>query len=335
MSKSTAIATREERAPAPVSVFSSMEAFENAKSMCGALVNSGLVPQDYRGNGNMGNAMIALDMANRMGIAPIMVMQNLDIIEGRPSWKSQFIIAAINSCGLFSPLRFDVVDHGEKEVTFETWGQERGQKVRKTIKVRNLECRATAIEKKTGEVLSGPPVSMETAIGEGWYQRKGSKWQTMPELMLRYRAAAFFGRLYAPHILNGMPTADETIEIEAEYHEMPRVDPGAGDAPADPERKPGRARGLDAALKRAEPSKAAEAEADPAEEKGRAPARRQRQAEPDRRQRKADPDPEPEDADFTEEEGRLDDDPGHDGEGGDGLPFGEPGEDDDEPYRPA
>jgi len=43
------------------------------------------VPENYRGETNMGNALIALDMANRMGISPLMVMQNLHVIEGRPS----------------------------------------------------------------------------------------------------------------------------------------------------------------------------------------------------------------------------------------------------------
>lgn len=362
MNQSTALAMREDRAPAlaPLSVFSSMEAFENAKAMCGALVMSNLVPEAYRGNANMGNAMIALDMANRMGIAPIMVMQNLDVIEGRPSWKSQFIIAAINSCGLFSPLRFDVVDHGEVEASYETWGQNKGERVRKSVKVRNLECRATALEKRTGELLDGPPVSVSMAVAEGWYARKGSKWQTMPELMLRYRAAAFFGRLYAPHILNGMPTVDETVEIEADYHELPRVDPGA---PAEPAGKPGRSRGVNAALRRAAEAVAGGAEADPDEgandtpapdgkgtDEGSAETREdRRQGKPEargakderstaaRRDREREAEAEElrrqRERDEAADRGPGNGDPGHQG---DDLPFGEPGdEDDDDNYQPA
>ena len=51
------------------------------------------------------------------------------------------------------------------------------------------------------------------AKAEGWLTKTGSKWQTMPELMLKYRAAAFFGRLYAPEVLMGMQTAEEVIDI--------------------------------------------------------------------------------------------------------------------------
>jgi hypothetical protein len=51
------------------------------------------------------------------------------------------------------------------------------------------------------------------ASAEGWATKAGSKWKTMPELMLRYRAAAFFGRLYAPDILMGMQTAEEAADV--------------------------------------------------------------------------------------------------------------------------
>jgi hypothetical protein len=51
------------------------------------------------------------------------------------------------------------------------------------------------------------------AKAEGWSTKAGSKWITMPELMLRYRAAAFFARLYAPDITLGMMTAEEARDI--------------------------------------------------------------------------------------------------------------------------
>jgi len=192
-----------------LSVFDSAAGFDLAQRMARALVTSDMVPATYRGEDKIGNAIIALDMAKRTDSNPVMVMQNLHIIEGRPSWSSQFIIAALNSCGMFSPLRFQMGDEGEQEVSYQTWGEQKGQRVTKTQKIRNLTCTAYAIEKATGERLDGPTVSMEMSVAEGWYAKNGSKWQTMPDLMLRYRAAAFFGRLYAPQILMGMQTDDE------------------------------------------------------------------------------------------------------------------------------
>lgn len=172
----------------PVEAFGSAAGFALGQRIAKALTESSLVPEAYRGN--VPNALIAVEMAARIGCSPLMVMQNLDIIQGRPSWRSTFIIASINTCGRYSPLRFKMAGEGETR-----------------------SCTATAIELKTGELLEGPEVSIAMAKAEGWYGRNGSKWKTLPELMLRYRAAAFFGRLYAPEMLLGMHTADELVDV--------------------------------------------------------------------------------------------------------------------------
>jgi len=158
--------------------------FEHAQRVAKALSSSNLIPQNYQGN--IPNTLVALEMANRIGASPLMVMQNLHVIHGRPSWSSSFIIAAINSCGRFSALKFVTDKQG---------------------------CKAVATELATGELIEGPTVTLEMAAAEGWATKAGSKWKTMPELMLRYRAAAFFGRLYAPDILMGMQTAEEAVDV--------------------------------------------------------------------------------------------------------------------------
>lgn len=208
--------------------------YELLKTMASGYAQSSLVPEQYRkiivkkGNSQNGwqetstpnpqglpNCMIALNMALRMKADPLMVMQNLYVVEGRPSWSAQYTIAAINNCGLFSPLRFDISEEGpEEEIEYEaTEGYGRDKKtVTRKLRIRNRTCRAYVYEKATGERLQGSVVSMEMAIREGWYQKAGSKWKTMPEQMLMYRSAAFFGRLYAPDLLMGMPTADEVAD---------------------------------------------------------------------------------------------------------------------------
>jgi hypothetical protein len=161
------------------------EKFELAQRQAKALSMSTMIPKDYQNN--IPNTLVALEMAQRIGASPLMVMQNLHIIHGRPSWSSTFIIAALNSCGRFTALRFQV--EGDK-------------------------CRAIANEHATGEILEGPWVGMEMAKAEGWLTKPGSKWKTMPELMMRYRAAAFFGRLYAPEIMMGMHTEFEVQDMQ-------------------------------------------------------------------------------------------------------------------------
>lgn len=232
--------------------FGSLQAYELMLRQAKALSSSTLVPTQYRQiiqkldrdgqpkgpaieNPNaIPNCMIALNMATRMNADPLMVMQNLVVVEGRPSWSSQWVIAQINNCGRFEPLRFDMVSEGPKDVQYEftEWGEQRGQRVRKTATVHlddNIICVAWTVPKgvqipngvvtlkqaiEAGlPVLKGPKVSMEIAVKEGWLQRSGSKWQTMPELMLHYRSGAFFGRLYAPELLMGIPSEDEVRDM--------------------------------------------------------------------------------------------------------------------------
>jgi len=181
-----------------VSVFSSKDSFENGQRMAIMLSKAAMVPDTYKGEQNIGNALIALDMSNRLGVAPLTVMQNLHIIHGRPSLASSFLIAMMNANGRFSPLRFEYFEDGE--ITHA------GKKVV------NRGCRATCTG-KDGKDLVGPEVTIQMAIAEGWYSKTGSKWPNMPQLMLSYRAAAFFVRLYAPDVALGLQTDDEIKDI--------------------------------------------------------------------------------------------------------------------------
>ncbi len=219
--------------------FSGIAAFEAAQRMAKCLNSSDLVPEQYRGGDKLGNAIIALEMAQRIGASPLAVMQNLHVIEGRPTWSSAFIIAALNACGKFSPLRFKVASYGPKLVEHEVsyWDKKAGERKSRIIKVNlkdNKGFTAVAIEKATGEVLEGPEVTYEMAVMEQWWTKPGSKWLTMPDLMGRYRAAAFFGRLYAPDVLSGMHSADEvqdSVEIDVSHSLVQEPEAPAQDLP--------------------------------------------------------------------------------------------------------
>jgi hypothetical protein len=176
-------------------VFGNVANFETAQRMAKALATSDLVPANYQGK--LANCMIAMEMAARTRSSIFAVMQNLHIIKGRPSWSASFIAAAINSCGRFEPLRYEFVGKpGTDEYGCYAW-------------TRDME----------GNELKGPKVTIGMAKGEGWWSKKDrngnetSKWQTMPELMMHYRAASFFGRLYAPEILMGMHSAEEIKDM--------------------------------------------------------------------------------------------------------------------------
>jgi hypothetical protein len=180
--------------------FTSLQGFELAQRAANLLSQSSLVPKEYQGN--LPNCVIALNMAARMTADPLMVMQNLYIVHGRPGWSSQFLISTFNTSGKFSALRYEWVGEEGKD----SWG-----------------CRAWAIEKATGEKLVGSTVTIGLAKKEGWYSKSGSKWPTMPQQMLMYRAASWFIRAYAPELAMGMHTAEEihdTIDLTHDDYEV-------------------------------------------------------------------------------------------------------------------
>ena len=169
------------------SVYSSIQSFESAQRIAASLADSALVPNAYRGQQGLPNCIVAIEIANRMGMSPFQVMQNLNVIHGRPSWSSQFIIGLIQGCGRFEGFTYDEKDDS---------------------------CQCFAVLKTTGEQVSGPKITLDMAKKEGW--TKNSKWSTMPQTMLRYRAASAFGRFHIPDLILGIQSVEENEVIEAE-----------------------------------------------------------------------------------------------------------------------
>lgn len=171
------------------SVFMDIQKFEHVQRVGKMFALSSLVPDTFKGPNNIGNCVIALDFANRTGISPLMIMQKMYVIYGKPAIEAQLQIALFNKSGRFSTIRYN----------------ESGKDMGKV-------CYASAIEIASGEELKGPTVSMKLAKDEGWLDKKGSKWKTMPDLMLRYRSASFFIKTYCPEAVLGMVSAEEAAD---------------------------------------------------------------------------------------------------------------------------
>ena len=172
------------------SIYQSTESFEFAQRQAKSLCESDLVPTSYQGQKGLSNCLVALEMSKRMNLSPLTVMQNLNVIHGKPSWSAQFISSQIIGCGRFK--NFDYVVTGKNE---------------------NLavQCQATRLE--DNKLVKGTAVSIKMAQKEGW-TRKNPKYQSMPEIMLKARAATFFGRQYIPDLLLGVQTSEEVIDIQ-------------------------------------------------------------------------------------------------------------------------
>lgn len=207
MAENTAVAKTEEKAEVAhgnkvtdysLGIFGTSDNFIMAMQMAKALAESTIVPQTYQKNPS--NCLIAIEQAQRMHISPLMVMQNLYPIQGRPSWSSKFLIASINASGKFDmELQYDETkDKDGKPYSCVAWTMKNGRRV------------------------EGMEVSMQMAKDEGWLGKNGSKWKTMPQLMLRYRAASFFSSLNCPELTMGIYTKEE-IE-DGNFKEYPMED---------------------------------------------------------------------------------------------------------------
>lgn len=199
--------------------------FETYQRIAKPLSESSFVPAAYKGN--LGDCVIAVEIACRLQVFPLTVMQNLCVVKGNPTWKSKFLIACVNTCGRYTTLDYRfTIDGKVGETSYKTWAKGPDGKNHETLKpfknptLDNLVCVAVATEKATGRELVSPPVSIRMAVGEGWYTKDGSKWPTMPELMLRYRAASFWVSTFAPEMAMGFHTTEEAQDIvDVEYEE--------------------------------------------------------------------------------------------------------------------
>jgi len=173
--------------------------FERAHKIANALAYSEIVPALYRGQENIPNCLIALDIANRTRVGVLAVMQNMYIVHGKPAFETKFISAAVNACGRYSPLRTKC-----NGLEGDAYGYY-----------------AYATEIATGEKLIGTTINWKMVKDEGWNKDKPlrgggvqrSKWNTMPEQMFKYRAMAFWQREFDPGLTMGILTVDETEDI--------------------------------------------------------------------------------------------------------------------------
>lgn len=176
--------------PNEISIWSDTDQFNKTFKMAQILAQTEIVPQAYKGK--VGDCIVAIDMATRMGLSPIAVMQNSQIVRGNFSWKGTACKAMIDGCGKYKNSRY--VEVGERGK--DSWG---------------FYLEATD---KDGNVIKGIAVDIAMAKKEDWYSKNGSKWQSMPELMLKYRASAFFMRTECPNLAMGFLTVEENEDIE-------------------------------------------------------------------------------------------------------------------------
>lgn len=177
---------------------STIEVLDKLLKYAEVFAESTIVPKHYRGN--KGSILIALQTAHRMNLDPMMVMQGTYEIHGKLGMTSAFAIALANTSGLITGgIRYKIENLG---VDIEV----------KSDMFRNIQVTAYTNLKSNGEEISYT-IGMKEAIAEGW--TSNTKYKSLPELMLRYRAATLLIRTHAPEVLNGMHMTEELEDVQS------------------------------------------------------------------------------------------------------------------------
>ena len=175
-------------------VLAKREAWELMQRQAKANSVCTFVPDAFKNN--VANCMLAMELADKMGLHWLTVMNSLHSIHGKFGWSAKFMIARINTSGKYaSGIKYEEGGDGD-----------------------DMFCRAWVWEKTSAaekaRKIVGTRVTIEMAKKEGWFGKTGSKWQTMPEQMLRYRAATFFCSSEAPELLMAVPMANELEDMK-------------------------------------------------------------------------------------------------------------------------
>lgn len=193
-----------------VSIFEDPGRFGAQMKVAEMLSRTAFVPKAFQGKPE--DCLVALDMAGRLELNPLAVFPDIYVIDGRSSFSSKFLIALVNRSGRFSRIQFDCGTDGTAEVTYGAW--EYGSKTPKKTRVvvPNVYAVASFSDLSTGERYESPRVDMAFADRNGWVEKPGSKWQTMPEIMTRYRAASILIKSVCPEIVMGLEFADDLLD---------------------------------------------------------------------------------------------------------------------------
>jgi hypothetical protein len=250
MNQIAEIRTKTQLSDVRVDMFST-QGFALANRVAVAFASSDAVPAPFRSqnlkkiNGQeqwvenpsaIGNCLVAIEVAQSVGMSVTAVMQNADVIEGKLRWNDRFVVAGVNASRRFTPLRFDVKNMGPVKASYKEktgWDSQAKRPifVDREVTVENLQSIAWALpygflvppgiytldQAKSGglPVIEGPPVSMRLAVEEGWYAKSGSKWQTeLKHKMLMMRSGRYFGDIHAPDVVMGIGrTSDEEVDV--------------------------------------------------------------------------------------------------------------------------
>jgi len=168
------------------------ENFAQTRDIANALASSDLVPPHFQKKPS--NVLIALEFAHRNDIAPFAAMQSMFVIHGRVGMNASMAISLARKHNVW------------KSLTYKTTGS-------------GASLSVTAIAKLHDDSEASATVTMQMANDAGW--SKNAIYKSIPEQMLKYRAATFLIRAHFPEVLFGMSTVEELNDVHAAKNVTP------------------------------------------------------------------------------------------------------------------
>lgn len=157
-------------------------ALDHRYRLAKAFSMSGMVPPHFQGKPEA--CLVAMLYAEQLGEHPMLLFQEMSVINGRPNTSARFAISRANKSGLLQgPISWKSKGTGDA-----------------------LEVTASAVMRDTGEVIT-VTVTMKEAAADGW--TRNPKYKSIPEQMLRWRAATRLINLYMPEVLFGLGVREE------------------------------------------------------------------------------------------------------------------------------
>lgn len=182
------------------------QTFDEALRFADFLANSDIVPKDFQKK--PANVLVAIQWGMELGLQAMQAMQNIAVINGRPSLWGDAVIALVRS----SPLCEYIYESDDGET-------------------------ATCRVKRRDEDEQVRTFSMTDAKLAGLAGKQGP-WSQYPKRMRQMRARAFALRDVFPDVLRGMPVAEEVMDTPTEREIGPaRQAEAPKDLPAYPNSK--------------------------------------------------------------------------------------------------
>jgi hypothetical protein len=157
------------------------------------LANSSMVPRAYQGKPQ--DILVCVQWGMEMGLAPMQALQNIAVINGKPSVYGDALMALVQA----SPVCEDVEEFFEGEGTPNPV--------------------AVCVAKRKGRTPVTAKFSVEDAKRAGLWAKQGP-WTAYPKRMLQMRARGFALRDAFPDVLKGMITAEEAIDEQEDLSQI-------------------------------------------------------------------------------------------------------------------